>query len=309
VLFTARIRATLDFTSTYFVAGFFMTLRPRRSVLYMPGSNPRALEKAKALDADVLILDLEDAVAPEKKLEARELVIAAVKGGGYGRRELVVRVNGLDTPWGADDIRAVANIGADAICLPKVETAQAVQQAARLLESEKAPENLKIWIMAETPAGVLNIQSSAAAHERLTAIMMGTSDLAKDLRVPHSPGRAGFLTSLGLCVLAARANNLDIIDGVHIDLEDDEGLLAVCKQGRELGFDGKSLIHPKQLAVSNEIFAPSAAEIERAKKIINAWKEAEARQLGVVLVDGKLVEALHVEEAKRVLAIVEAITR
>jgi citrate lyase subunit beta/citryl-CoA lyase len=284
-----------------------MTIRPRRSVLYMPGSNPRALEKAKTLEADVLILDLEDAVAPEKKLEARELVIAAIKGGGYGRRELVVRVNALETPWGSDDVRAMANIGADAICLPKVETPQQVQQAARLLESEHAPAELKIWAMAETPQGVLNVAAWAAAHERLTAIMMGTSDLAKDLRVPHSPGRAGFLTSLGLCVLAARANNLDIIDGVHIDLDDDAGLLAVCQQGRELGFDGKSLIHPKQLAAANDVFAPSLADVERAKKIIEAWKEAEAKQLGVVLVDGKLVEALHVEEAKRVLAIVAAI--
>lgn len=284
-----------------------MTLRPRRSVLYMPGSNPRALEKARELSADVLILDLEDAVAPEKKPEARELIIAAIKSGGYGRRELVVRVNGLDTPWGADDIRAMAIIGADAICLPKVETAQQVQQAARLLEAAGAPESLKIWIMAETPKGILNIQSSAAASERLTAIMMGTSDLAKDLRVPHSPGRAGFLTSLGLCVLAARANQLDIIDGVHIDLDDDAGLLAVCEQGRELGFDGKSLIHPKQLAAANQVFAPSAADIERANKIIAAWKDAEAQQLGVVLVDGKLVESLHVEEAKRLLMIAAAI--
>lgn len=284
-----------------------MTLRPRRSVLYMPGSNPRALEKAKELNADVLILDLEDAVAPEKKVEARELIIAAVKGGGYGRRELVVRVNGLDTPWGADDIRAVANIGADAICLPKVETAETVLEAVRILEAAGAPESVKIWIMAETPKGVLNIQSSASAHERLTAIMMGTSDLAKDLRVPHSPGRAGFLTSLGMCVLAARANNLDIIDGVHIDLDDADGLQSVCRQGRELGFDGKSLIHPKQLDAANQYFAPATAEIERAKKIIEAWKDAEAKQLGVVLVDGKLVEGLHVEEAKRVLAIAEAI--
>jgi citrate lyase subunit beta/citryl-CoA lyase len=284
-----------------------MSLRPRRSVLYMPGSNPRALEKAKTLSADVLVLDLEDAVSVERKLEARDLIVAALRGGGYGKRELVVRVNGLETPWGADDIRAMATLGADAICLPKVETVQQVQQAARLLDAAGAPDSLKIWIMAETPQGVLNIQACAAAHPRLTAIMMGTSDLAKELRVPHSASRAGFLTSLGLCVLAARANNLDIIDGVHIDLDDDEGLLAVCRQGRELGFDGKSLIHPKQLDAANELFAPSASDVERAKKIIEAWKDAEAQQLGVVLVDGKLVEALHVEEAKRVLTIVEAI--
>ena len=286
-----------------------MPFRPRRSALYMPGSNLRALEKAKSLVADTLILDLEDAVAPDAKTLARQQIVASIQGGGYGNRELVVRVNGLDTEWGMDDIRAVATSGADAICLPKVEAAAEVEELVRLLDDAGAPENMKIWVMSETPKGVLNINEVAASHARLAVIVMGTSDLAKDLRVPHTPSRLGFLTSLGLCLLAARANNIDILDGVYLDLDDDMGYRASCLQGRELGFDGKTLIHPKQLSVANEVFGPSDDELVRCKKIIAAWAEAEGEGRGVVLVDGKLVENLHIEEAHRLLTISEAIDK
>lgn len=284
-----------------------MALRPRRSVLYMPGSNQRALDKARSLAADTLILDLEDAVAPDAKIEAREQVVAAIKAGGYGQRELVVRINSLDTPWGDDDIRAVATSGADAICLPKVETAAEVEELSHLLDAAGAPGDMEIWVMSETPKGVLNINEVACAHERLSVIVMGTSDLAKDLRVRHTPDRLGFLTSLGLCLLAARANNIDILDGVYLDLEDEKGYRESCQQGRDLGFDGKTLIHPKQLSVANSLFGPSEQDIARSEKIISAWQQAEAEKLGVVLVDGKLVENLHVEESRRLLAIAEAI--
>lgn len=286
-----------------------MPHRPRRSVLYMPGSNLRALDKAKTLPADTLILDLEDAVSPDAKALARQQVVASIQAGGYGNRELVVRVNGLDTDWGMDDIRAVATSGANAICLPKVEAAAEVEELVRLLDDAGAPETMKIWIMSETPKGVLNINEVAASHWRLAVIVMGTSDLAKDLRVPHTPDRLGFLTSLGLCLLAARANNVDILDGVYLDLDDEPGYRASCVQGRELGFDGKTLIHPKQLSAANEVFGPSADELTRCEKIIAAWAEAEAGGQGVVLVDGKLVESLHVEEARRLLVIAAEIDK
>lgn len=284
-----------------------MQIRPRRSVLYMPGSNPRALEKARQLDADCLVFDLEDAVAPDAKAGAREIIINAIQQGGYANRELVVRVNALDTEWAEADLRAMAKSGADAICLPKVEAAADVHEAIRILDEAGAPQTLTLWVMAETPKGVLNIEEVTAAHDRLTVLMMGTSDLAKDLRVRHTPDRIGFITSLGLCVLAARASGLDIIDGVQLDLNDDAAYRKSCEQGRDLGFDGKSLIHPKQIAAANEVFGPSEEELLRAEKIIEAWKNAEAEGKAVVLVDGRLVENLHVEEARRALAIAEAI--
>jgi citrate lyase subunit beta/citryl-CoA lyase len=273
----------------------------------MPGSNQRALEKARGLSADTLILDLEDSVAPDAKLTAREQIVAAIAEGGYGRRELVVRVNGLDTEWGEEDLRVIAHSGADAICLSKVESAAEVEEAVRLLNSVDAPESLQLWIMAETARGILNINELASADPRLSVIMMGTSDLAKELRLHHSPDRLGMLAPLSLCVLAARANNLDIIDGVFIDLEDDQGFAESCQQSAALGFDGKSVIHPKQLATANQVFSPSAEELARAEKIFAAWQQAEAESKGVVLVDGKLVERLHVEEALRAYKIAEVI--
>ncbi|MFT4918689.1 MAG: citrate lyase subunit beta/citryl-CoA lyase [Zhongshania aliphaticivorans] len=284
-----------------------MAVNPRRSVLYMPGSNARALEKARSLDADVLILDLEDAVSPAQKALAREQVLAAVMAGGYGRRELVVRVNGFDTEWGRKDIEAFATAPIAALCLPKVESAAEIHAVVQVLKQAGARADLKLWAMAETPRGILAVNEIAGAHERMGAIVLGTSDLAKDLRVPHTPQRLGMLTALGLCVLAARANGIDVFDGVHLDLDDEDGLRLACEQGVELGFDGKTLIHPKQIAITNHLFSPSAEALARAEKIQVAWQQATAEGKAVVLVDGRLVEALHVEEAVRLLAIAEQI--
>ena len=283
-----------------------MSVKPRRSVLYMPGSNDRALEKARILPADVLLLDLEDAVAPEQKIKARKLVMGAVNSGGYGERELVIRVNGLDTEWGEEDVREVARLPVAAICLPKVESAAQVRAISASLRNAGAAPEISIWAMIETPKGVLNVQEIAAADARLAVLLMGTSDLAKDMRMPHTPDRIGFVPSLSYCVVAARANGLDIVDGVHLDLEDAAGFKQVCEQGRNLGFDGKSLIHPSQIDTANKVFGPSAEDVERAKKIIDAWKVTAASGKAVVVVDGKLVEVLHVEEARRTLAIAEA---
>lgn len=284
-----------------------MSFRPRRSALYMPGSNQRALAKARELPADVLILDLEDAVAPAAKESARVQIAAALAEGGYGARELLVRVNGLDTPWGADDLRAFAGAGADGIVLPKVSSADDVLQAVRLLDVAGAGAGMRLWCMAETARGILAIDAIAGAHPCVAGILMGTSDLARELRVSHAPQRTGFLTALGQCVLAARAHGLDILDGVHLDLHDDAGLQAVCAQGRELGFDGKTLIHPKQVDPCNEVFAPSAGAVEHARKVIAAYEAAVAEGKNVVLVDGKLVENLHAESARRLVALAEAI--
>lgn len=288
-----------------------MTIRPRRSLLYMPGSNPRALDKARSLPADGLILDMEDAVAPDAKELAREQIVAALDEGGYGQRELMVRINALSTNWGADDVRALgaASTAPHAVLIPKVSTAADVVEAIAAFEDAGCPDTVDIWIMAETPLCILNIDQVAGAHPRLRGIVMGTSDLSKDTRVRHTPGRLGFITALNLCVYAARAHGLDVIDGVHLDLDDDAGLLAACEQGRDLGFDGKSLIHPKQIAAANETFAPSQRELEQAGQIIEGWKQAETEGKGVVVVNGRLVENLHVEEAKRQLALAEVIAQ
>ena len=286
-----------------------MTIRPRRSVLYMPGSNARALDKARSLPADGLILDMEDAVAPDAKQLAREQIVAALDEGGYGHREIMVRINALSTPWGADDITAVCGAAnaPDAMLIPKVSTAADVVEAIAAFESAGCAASVDFWIMAETPLCILNIAEVAAAHPRLKGIVMGTSDLAKDTRVRHTPERLGFMAALNLCVYAARAHGLEIIDGVPLDLDDEAGLQALCEQGRDLGFDGKSLIHPKQIAAANTAFAPSAAEVEHARKIIEVWEQAMAEGKGVVVLNGRLVENLHVEEAQRALALAEAI--
>jgi len=284
-----------------------LAVRPRRSVLYMPGSNARALEKARTLPADGLILDLEDAVAPAAKAEARAGVVAVLARGGYGYRETVVRVNGPSTPWGADDLAAAARSGADAVLLPKVEGAEEVRAAERALDAAGAPESLRLWCMIETPRGVLAAPEIAAATPRLACLVAGTSDLVKDLRARHTPGRAEVLASLSLVVLAARASGLAALDGVHLDLADDAGFEAACRQGRDLGFDGKTLIHPKTIDAANRAFAPAAEEVAAARRIIDAHAEAERAGSGVVVVDGRLVEALHVEEARRTVALAEAI--
>ncbi len=282
--------------------------RPRRSVLYMPGSNARALEKGRSLPADGLIFDLEDAVAPDAKETARDQIVAALKEGGYGRREIAVRVNGLDSPWGRDDVKAMATSGADTILLPKVETAAMIHELEKLMEEAGAPKTMGIQCMMETPLGMLNAKEVAGASRRITCLVMGTSDLVKDLQAAHTPERLPVLTSLGLCILAARAYGIAITDGVHLDLSDDAGFAESCRQGKELGFDGKTLIHPKTIAKANEVFAPSQAEIDWAHKIIAAHAEATAAGKGVVVVDGKLIENLHVEAARRQVALAEAIS-
>jgi len=269
----------------------------------MPGSNARALEKGRTLAADALILDLEDAVAPDAKETARKQILDALAEGGYGQREILVRTNGLDSEWGHEDIAAMAKSGADAILLPKVESAETIRQVEEILADSGAPANLAIWCMIETPLGVLHAEEIAWGSQRLGGFVMGTSDLAKDLHCLHTPGRLPMVTSLSLCVLAARAHGLAILDGVHLDLADDEGFADSCRQGLEFGFDGKTLIHPKTIDKANEIFAPSAEEIAWSEKIIAAHGDATKAGQGVVVVDGKLIENLHVEEARRIVAL------
>jgi citrate lyase subunit beta/citryl-CoA lyase len=284
-------------------------IRPRRSVLYMPGANARALDKARSLDADVLILDLEDAVAPDAKAQARSQVANALREGGYGRRECVVRINALDTPWGRDDVQAVARAGADAVLLPKVQSAAELGALAQALDAAGAPAGLSLWAMAETPLGFLRLDAIACGHPRLAAIVVGTSDLVKDLHARHTPSRDETLLARSLAVMAARAHGLAVLDGVHLDLHDDAGLAAACRQGRDQGFDGKTLIHPKQIAAANVAFAPTEDELASARKRLDAWRAAQAAGQGVAVVDGALVENLHAEEAERVLALAAAIAR
>lgn len=281
-------------------------VRPRRSVLYMPGSNARALEKAKTLAADALILDLEDSVAPDAKEAARALVAQNVAAGGYGHRELIVRVNGLDTPWGHADLVDAATMGADGVLLPKVSDVELVRRAVEILDGAGGAPDLPVWCMMETARAMFRADG-IADHPRVDCLVMGTSDLAKELHAAHTPLRLPMITSLGLCLLAARAAGISIVDGVSLDLQDEEGFRQSCIQGAELGFDGKTLIHPKQLDAANEAFAPSPAAVERAHKMIAAFEEARAAGKGVVVVDGKLVENLHVAEAKRLVALADAI--
>lgn len=285
------------------------TTRPRRSLLYMPGSNPRTLEKARGLPADGFILDLEDAVAPDAKESARAIVAAALAQGGYGGHEIVLRVNAIDTPWGHADFAAAATMRIDAVLLPKVESAEGVRLAGSLLEALGAPEELRIWCMLETPLGILNAREIAAACPRLATLVLGTSDLTKDLHALATRDRLPLLTSLSLVILAARAHGLAILDGVHLDLADQEGFAASCQQGRELGFDGKTLIHPQQIATANAAFAPTPQEIEWSRRIIAAHREASAAGKGVVLLDGRLIENLHVENARRLVALADQIDR
>jgi citrate lyase subunit beta / citryl-CoA lyase len=283
--------------------------RPRRSLLYMPGSNPRALEKGRVLPADGLIIDLEDAVAVDTKEGARAIVTVALSAGGYGPREVVLRVNPLDTPWGHGDLAAAATMPIDAVLLPKVESPDRVRLTVSLLDSLGASERLAIWCMIETPLGVLAAREIAAASPRLGAFVVGTSDLTKELHAVASRDRLPLITSLGLVMLAARAHGLAILDGVHLDLSDEEGFALSCRQGRELGFDGKTLIHPKQIAPANLAYAPSPEEIDWSRRVIAAHIEAAAAGKGIVLLDGKLIEGLHVENARALLALAEEINR
>ncbi|MEK9706508.1 MAG: CoA ester lyase [Alphaproteobacteria bacterium] len=282
--------------------------RPRRSVLYMPGSNARALDKGRTLAADGLILDLEDSVAPDMKQTARDGIAAALSAGGYGEREIVVRSNGLDTEWAKADLEAIARMSnCHAALVPKVESAAMVKQALAIMDGAGAPKSMALWCMMETPLGILNAKEIAFADPRVGCLVLGTSDLAKDLNCRHTPDRLPFILSLEMCILAARAAKIAVLDGVHLDLEDDAGFRAACEQGRDLGMDGKTLIHPKTIATANEVFAPSEKEIAWSRRIIDAHGEAVKAGKGVVLVDGKLIENLHVAEAKRLVALAEAI--
>jgi citrate lyase subunit beta/citryl-CoA lyase len=266
----------------------------------MPGANARALEKARTLDADALILDLEDAVSPDAKELARDQVVAAVKAGGYGSREVIVRVNGLDTPWGADDLRAVNGIGADGVLVPKVNGPGDIDAAAGLLTNEP------IWAMMETPAAIFAAQA-IAQHPLLCVLVMGTNDLVKELKATRVPGRAPLLTALQMSLLAARDAACIAIDGVYNDIKNETGFAEECEQGRDFGFDGKTLIHPSQIAPCNQVFAPSADAVAQARDIIAAFDAPDARGKGVITVGGKMVELLHAEESRRLVAVADAI--
>lgn len=286
-------------------------LRPRRSVLYMPGANERALEKAKTIPADGLILDLEDAVAPDAKPAARERVCQAVqqwKDGAYGGREVTVRVNSIGTQWHADDLAAASAAGPAAVVVPKIGSAADVHAIERTLEAGGAPDTTAIWAMVETPAAMLRAQEIAAASDRLSVLVMGTNDLAKELHAEHVPGRAALLTGLGLSLLAARAEGKAILDGVYNDVQDLAGFEDECVQGRQLGFDGKTLIHPGQVEPCNRVFAPTGREIEESRAVLDAWEAALAQGKGVATVNGRMIENLHVDTARRILAVAEAIS-
>jgi citrate lyase subunit beta / citryl-CoA lyase len=286
-------------------------IRPRRSALYMPGSNARAIEKAKTLAADVVIFDLEDAVAPDAKAQARDQVCAAVQAGGYGLRELVIRINALETPWGEADLAAAIAAAPDAILVPKVSSAETLAAVGLRLRKLGAAERTKIWAMIETPLAILRAENIASAARdvdtRLACFVMGTNDLAKDTRARLLPSRAAMLPWLMTALAAARAHGIDILDGVYNNLSDAAGFRTECEQGRDCGFDGKTLIHPDQIAAANEIYAPSRQEIESARAIVAAFEEPENAGKGAISLNGRMVERLHAEMAKRTLALAEAI--
>ncbi|WP_279356852.1 HpcH/HpaI aldolase/citrate lyase family protein [Methylobacterium indicum] len=286
-------------------------LRLRRSVLYMPGSNLRALEKARSLPADALILDLEDAVAPDAKDVAREQVCAAVRQGGYGDRELIIRVNAPQTPWGEADLRAAIEAGPDAILMPKVSSPAVLESIADRLEALDAPAGIKIWAMIETPAAILNIQAIAAARRnpgtRLTCFVLGTNDLAKDTWTQIVPGRAPMMPWLMTALAGARAEGLTILDGVYNNFSDLDGCREECEQARILGFDGKTLIHPSQVALANTAFAPTEAEVAVARSVIEAFERPENARRGAIQISGRMFERQHIPMARRAVAWSEAI--
>lgn len=284
------------------------TLRPRRSALYLPGNNARALEKGKALPADVLIFDLEDAVGPDAKADSRTRVRDAVSSQSYRPREIVVRVNGLGTDWHDEDLAAVAGSRADGVLVPKVEKGEQVQALAATLDKLGAPESLQLWVMIETPRSFLRAEEIASASDRLAALVVGTNDLVNDLHGLHVPGRAPVVPALSLAVLGARAGGKAILDGVFNDIGDEGGFRAEARQGREMGFDGKTLIHPSQISPANDLFGPSQKELADARKIVSAYEQAQAAGNSVITVDGRMVESLHVRDAQRVLALAERIS-
>ena len=282
-------------------------IRPRRSVLYMPGANTRALEKARGIDCDTVIFDLEDAVAVDAKATARQSVLAAIEEGGYGHREKVVRVNGLDTEWGEADVQAFAGAGVDALLFPKVEASVQMVQIAACVDAAGGAD-LPLWIMVETPRGVLDVRTVAEGCERIRCLVMGTSDLVKELRAQHTVSRTNLDYALQHCVTVARSLGIDVLDGVHLDFRNEETFRLSCEQGRAMGFDGKTLIHPSQVAVANEVFGYGDEAVAHARAVLEVWSEAQAAGKGVAVLDGQLVENLHVAEAQRVLAFAEALS-
>lgn len=282
-------------------------LRPRRSVLFMPGANARALEKARSIDCDAIIIDLEDAVAPDLKEEARQRAAETVASRPYGHREVVIRVNGMDTPWYADDIAAAVAAGPDAIAVPKVGSAEQVRSIVEAMEAAGAGSGMALWAMIETPRAVLDCLQIAEASDRLTVLVMGTNDLTKELCATHVPGRAPVTTALQMCLLAARAAGVAILDGVYNDVRDVEGFTSQCREAQLMGFDGKTLIHPGQVGPANEVFAPSEDEVAEARGIIEAWETGNGS--GVVTYKGRMIENLHVDTARRTLAMAEAVQR
>ena len=282
-------------------------LRPRRSVLYMPAANERALEKAKTLPADAIIFDLEDAVAPDAKETARPNAVAAASSSEYGHRELTIRCNGLDTPWGADDLRAAATSGASAVVIPKVGSVAYLDEVSAILDAAGARPELKIWAMIETPTAIFDVRA-IAAHPRVAVLVMGTNDLARELRSSlGAAGRHPLVPHLATALAAAREAGIVILDGVYNDVKDLDGFRAECVQGMEMGFDGKTLIHPGQVDIANDVWAPTEAEVEHARKVITAFDEGIAEGKGVITVDGRMIENLHVANAQRVLAVADAI--
>jgi citrate lyase subunit beta/citryl-CoA lyase len=289
-----------------------MSIRPRRSVLYMPGSNARALEKAKSLPADALILDLEDAVAPESKERARALVCQAVGGRGYGHRELIIRINALDTPWGEADIEAAAAAAPDAILIPKPGTGADIQRASAAMDRAGAASTTRLWAMIETPLAILNLADIVLPRRpptRLDCLVLGTNDLVKETRADLTRDRSPALFWLSATLTAARAGGLDALDGVYNDFRDGGGLREECEHGRKLGFDGKTLIHPDQIATANEVFAPKQSEVAWARKIVAAFEEPQNKGKGVITIDGRMVELLHARSARRTLAIADTLAR
>jgi citrate lyase subunit beta/citryl-CoA lyase len=280
-------------------------IRPRRSVLYMPGSNARALEKARSLPADTLILDLEDAVAPEAKEVARAHVSSAVREHSFGRREVVIRINALSTRWGVADLEAAVACGPDAILIPKVSCGADLEAVESQLSG--CTDHIALWAMIETPLAILNVATIAAAGGRLGCLVMGTNDLIKELHGQHMSDRANLSGALGLSVAAARAHSLAVVDGVYNNIQDSEGFLNSCLQARAFGFDGKTLIHPSQIEPCNEVFAPSREEVEEAREILAAFELPENRGKGAIAIDGRMVELLHAEVARRTVALGDAI--
>ena len=278
-------------------------LRPRRSALYLPGNNARALEKGKTLPADVLIFDLEDAVGPDAKADSRARVCGAISSGSYRPREIVVRINGMGTDWHDDDLAAVAGSAAHGVLVPKVETGEQVRALTAALDELAAPESLRLWVMIETPGAILRAEEIASASGRLAALVVGTNDLVNDLHALHVPGRAPVLAALSLAVLGARAAGKVVLDGVFNDITDEAGFRAEARQGREMGFDGKTLIHPSQVGPANDLFGPSRKELADARKIVSAYEQAQAAGNSVITVDGRMIESLHVRDAQRTLAL------